>query len=316
MKNRILLIAIFGLISIYGISQQGIDTIASLPSTAKEHPVPFCRVPYYTDTTDTFNNGVSTKIIFSPERLPAFPGGESALQSFTAEHWNEQKKDRRLFSGQTVRVCFVVDSVGRVQNATVLKSQNEERINSIALGFISSMPAWIPGGTGAYGKAGSSNTSVIMVADVSLGFYQGKNFNTPARITLLPRPSLSVSEDFVYLSPDIFELYKVYGNIPDSIFADSIPELEGGINRYFANNIKYPVQAKEENKQGTVYVNLIVEKDGSVSNVNVIKDVYGAPVLSKESLRVIKQLPKMAPGIANGKPVRVRMTVPVRFVLM
>jgi hypothetical protein len=256
---------------------------------------------------DYVDRTVYNKNIFSPKRLPQFPGGEAALQTYVAEHWEMQKKERRLISGHTVRVSFSIDTAGKVKSAQTLKNKNGDKINAIALGFITSMPDWIPGG---------SDSSAVMVADVFLGYYEGKDFSTPARVTLLPRPSIPVCTDPVYLSPDLFELYKMYGNVPDSIFADTIPKLEGGINAYLAKSVRYPIDEKERNIQGTVFMNFIVEKDGSVSHVVAVQNVYGGRGLEKESLRVIIAMPKMTPGTINGKPVRVRMTVPVKYVLL
>ncbi len=87
------------------------------------------------------------------------------------------------------------------------------------------------------------------------------------------------------------------------------------INEYLSLNTNYPQFEKEQGKQGTVYVSFIIEKDGSVSNVEVAKGVPGAPGLGREAVRVIKAMPKWTPATRNGKPVRLQMTIPVKFVL-
>lgn len=98
-------------------------------------------------------------------------------------------------------------------------------------------------------------------------------------------------------------------------FAEVMPTFEGGFSHYLAANIKYPVFEKEHGKQGTVYVSFIIEKDGSVTNVKEAKGVPGAPGLTKEAIRVISEMPNWTPGMMNGKPVRIEMTQPIRFVL-
>ena len=84
-----------------------------------------------------------------------------------------------------------------------------------------------------------------------------------------------------------------------------------GLMDYLKYTVKYPVVAEENGIQGRVICIFVVEKDGTVSNVKVIKSVD--PSLDKEALRVLKSMPKWKPGKQNGKPVRVQYTVPVTF---
>lgn len=102
------------------------------------------------------------------------------------------------------------------------------------------------------------------------------------------------------------------------MFAEEMPEFPGGqaaMMDFIKKSIRYPETAKEAGIQGTVYVNFIVEKDGSLTNVKVIKGVNGGMGLNEEAVRVINSMPKWTPGKMNGKPVRVSMNLPVRFKL-
>ena len=95
-----------------------------------------------------------------------------------------------------------------------------------------------------------------------------------------------------------------------------MPQFPGGqiaMLKYSMENIKYPEQAMKEGIQGRVAVRFIVEKDGRVSNVRLLRSVQ--PSLDKEAIRVVKSMPKWTPGKHNGKPVRVRFNVPVMFKL-
>lgn len=101
-------------------------------------------------------------------------------------------------------------------------------------------------------------------------------------------------------------------------YAAEMPQFPGGeaaLQHYFQENIKYPVVEREQNKQGTVYIEFIVEKDSSISNVSAVQGVHNAPGLAKEAIRVISLMPKWTPGRSNGKTVRVIMVQPVKFVL-
>lgn len=95
-----------------------------------------------------------------------------------------------------------------------------------------------------------------------------------------------------------------------------MPQFPGGqtaMLKYIMENIKYPKQIMEEGIQGRVTVSFIVEKDGRVSNVRLLRSVQ--PLLDKEAVRVVKSMPKWSPGKQNGKPVRVRFNLPVMFKL-
>ncbi len=92
------------------------------------------------------------------------------------------------------------------------------------------------------------------------------------------------------------------------------PEFPGGIEamyKFLAQNIKYPQLARENNITGRVYVTFVVEKDGSVSGVKVLRDIGGG--CGAEAVRVVKSMPKWTPGKQRGKAVRVQYNLPVNF---
>ena len=95
-----------------------------------------------------------------------------------------------------------------------------------------------------------------------------------------------------------------------------MPAYPGGPNalvKYVQNNLKYPESAKKNKQEGRVFVGFVVEKDGSISNVSVMRGV--CEELDNEAVRVVKTLPKFTPGMNNGKPVRVQYTLPIVFKL-
>ena len=95
-----------------------------------------------------------------------------------------------------------------------------------------------------------------------------------------------------------------------------MPEYPGGIpalSAFLSENIKYPKSALEDSISGRVIISFIVEKNGKISDVQVARSVH--PSLDEEAARVVKMMPKWTPGIQNGKPVRVRFTLPVNFKL-
>lgn len=84
-----------------------------------------------------------------------------------------------------------------------------------------------------------------------------------------------------------------------------------GLLKFLAKNIKYPVIAQENGIQGRVVCAFVVNKDGSIVDIEVLRGVD--PSLDKEAVRVLSTMPKWKPGKQRGKPVRVKYTVPVMF---
>lgn len=100
------------------------------------------------------------------------------------------------------------------------------------------------------------------------------------------------------------------------ISVEEDPEFPGGLealSKYLAENIKYPQLAKENNITGRVYVTFVVEKNGSVANVKVLKDIGGG--CGTEAVRVVKAMPKWKPGKQRGQAVRTQFNLPVGFYL-
>ncbi|WP_308706262.1 energy transducer TonB [Marinoscillum sp. MHG1-6] len=97
---------------------------------------------------------------------------------------------------------------------------------------------------------------------------------------------------------------------------ESRPEPVGGMKafyEYVQNNLKYPATARRLGLSGRVYVQFVVEKDGSITDVKVIKGFYDA--CDQEAVRVIQGAPKWKPGAQRGRPVRVYQRLPIVFKL-
>ena len=102
---------------------------------------------------------------------------------------------------------------------------------------------------------------------------------------------------------------KIWGPI-----VEQMPQFPGGdeaLMNYIASNLQYPLSAYENGIQGRVQVRFVVEKDGSVSDVSVLRGID--PALDDEAVRLIKSLPKFKPAMQNGVPVAVYYNVPILF---
>ena len=103
------------------------------------------------------------------------------------------------------------------------------------------------------------------------------------------------------------EIFKIVEEMP------AFPGGEAKLMEYVAKNVKYPQIARETGIQGRVFVNFVVEPDGSVSNVTVLRGIGGG--CDEEAMRVVKNMPKWKPGKQRGKAVRVSYMLPVNFKL-
>ncbi len=95
---------------------------------------------------------------------------------------------------------------------------------------------------------------------------------------------------------------------------EEMPHFPGGaaaLQAFLSSNTKYPVVAQENGVQGRVIVSFVVERDGSITDVKVVRSVD--PSLDREASRVVKSMPRWSPGKQNGSTVRVKYTVPVVF---
>ncbi|MBQ6761078.1 MAG: energy transducer TonB [Prevotella sp.] len=95
---------------------------------------------------------------------------------------------------------------------------------------------------------------------------------------------------------------------------EQMPSFPGGMKAmmdYLAKNIRYPADAKNNQIEGRVILQFIVDKKGRLSDIKVVKSVE--PYLNAEAVRVVKSMPRWNPGMQNGKAVKVRYTLPVTF---
>jgi protein TonB len=99
-------------------------------------------------------------------------------------------------------------------------------------------------------------------------------------------------------------------------FPEFNPEFPGGMPAFYqflSKNLTYPEKAVQNGIEGKAYVQFIVEKDGTITNIDVVNDIHSS--LKKEAIRVVSKMPNWKPGKQGNKPVRVRYTLPINFEL-
>ena len=144
-------------------------------------------------------------------------------------------------------------------------------------------------------------------------------------VTMSVKDCLKKADQTIVLTESDTKKYvKVVASAPQTVVSDDqtfsvveqMPEYPGGMRaglEFMAHNLGYPTKAREAGKQGRVIVQFVVRKDGSLSDFKVLCPVD--PWLDAEAIRVISTMPKWKPGMQDGKPVSVKFTLPVTFML-
>lgn len=130
--------------------------------------------------------------------------------------------------------------------------------------------------------------------------------------------SAEVTDDTknIEITPVVVEKEEEEDEVTIFTVVENDPEFPGGMEalyKYLAQNIKYPQLARDNGITGKVYVTFVVERDGSIANPKVLRDIGGG--CGQEAIRVVKSMPKWTPGKQRGKAVRVQFNLPVNFSL-
>jgi len=269
------------------------------------------------------------KIYTKVDSLSAFAVGKEGVEHFLISQLWYPKRTVKHDKVDTVKVSFVVEKDGRVTHLKLMPNKkNKNAYDYEALRVVSLLPVARPAVLD--GNPVRSRLYVPVVFDhknVELkgGQYKTVEYNYMKKYTyfvpkghlpviLLPaheNPSWSVEPMKKTVVVPVNKL-DTSGHIFDIV--DKMPEFPGGISalmRYLETHIKYPEEAKANHCTGRVVINFVVEKDGTVSNVNVFRGV--CPSLDKEAVKVVAQMPQWVPGYKNGKPVRVSFYLPIKF---
>ncbi|MFC5270610.1 energy transducer TonB [Adhaeribacter terreus] len=207
--------------------------------------------------------------------MPEFPGGQTKMMEYIAQ--NIRYPGEALVNGLQgiVFVSFVVEKNGKITQVETIKSAAPS-LDAEAVRVCESMPNWEPG---------KLNNQTVAV-----------KFTLPIR--------------FQFQTKDQTDSTAIIERVEEQ------PEFPGGqeaMFRFLATHIKYPKEAQKERIQGRSIISFVVNQDGSLSNYKIVKRLgYGA---DEEALRVLQAMPLWKPGKINGKPVRVKFTLPVLFQL-
>ena len=226
------------------------------------------------------------EIFMVAEEQPMFPGGMQEMMKFIQSEvkYPKEAQDKGL-QGRVI-VQFVVNTDGSICEDTVVRSVAPS-LDAEAIRVVRSMPNWTPG------KQKGEPVRVRFTLPIS--FRLSGDDSKPIQVQATQEKA--AEDDIV--------------NVPEKL-----PEYPGGMSelmKYLSMNLRYPKEAQNKGIQGRVVVQFVVNKDGSISDANVLKTVD--PQLDAEALRVVNAMPNWTPGKNKGEPVNTRFTIPVVFKL-
>ncbi len=262
------------------------------------------------------DNKIYTKV----DSLPVFAVGKEGVEHFLLSQLWYPKRTVKHDKKDTRKVSFVVEKDGRVTHLKLMPDvTHKDAYDYEALRAVSLLPVSHP--AILHGKPVRARLYVPVVFDhknvvLKGGEYKTVEYNFMQFTYFIPKghlPRARVSSTV----PPLAKVFPVKNTEPAArVYATAakMPEFPGGmaaLMRYLATHIRYPEEAKAENCSGTVYLNFVVEGNGTISHIKVLRGV--CPSLDKEAVRVVEQMPPWVPGYNNGKPVSVSFNLPVKF---
>lgn len=237
------------------------------------------------------------------DKMPEFPGGEKALLNFISENivYPQSAKDKNI-SGR-VFVTFVVEKDGSVSDVKLLRGIGKE-CDEEAMRVVKAMPKWKPGMN--EGKP------------VRVSYALPIHFRLDDNGKRSEYDVVEKVENKIVVDHDADPILSQQTKTNDEVFqiVEKMPEFPGGekaLLNFIAENIVYPQSAKDKNISGRVFLSFVIDKDGSVTDVKVMRGIDKE--CDAEAMRVVKAMPKWKPGMNEGKPVRVSYMLPISFQL-
>lgn len=225
------------------------------------------------------------RVVFTVvEVMPKFPGGDDALISFLLSTVKYPAEARKKGIHGRVICGFVVNKDGSISDIKVLRGI-DPLLDAEAMRVVGQMPTWQPGTQ--RGKA------VAVKYTIPIAFSTGEE-EKPSGSDVASQKDRN----------DVFRVVEV------------MPRFPGGDNaliEFLSKNIHYPKEEQAAGVKGRVIVKFIVEKDGSITNTEILRGV--SPAIDAEAIRLIGTMPQWQPGTQRGNAVRVLYTVPITFSL-
>jgi len=219
----------------------------------------------------------SQNAIDNNDRKPSYAAGEAYIQvqADALMKYPQEALDKGI--GGTVTVAFTVDEKGALHDIKVTEPI-DPALDAEAVRIASLLTDWVPGS------------------------HDGKYVSMPS--------SAQITFDAQKYKTRHSMLFKK----TPTTYPDKMPSPAFDLSRFLGENIVYPEHARRKNKQGRAILKFVVNEDGSITDVQIVKSA-GNDELDEEAMRVIGKMPKWHPGMLDGKPVKVYFTQPITFKL-
>ena len=212
-----------------------------------------------------------------------FPGGDAACMKWIKDHIKYPEECIEKEIQGRVQTSFVVEKDGSITDAKVLRSPHP-LLSEEAIRVVKAMPKWAPAKVKGQTVRSRFNLPVSFRLSADVVTEQGT-------------PSATYSDND-----------SIYGVVDELA---SFPGGEAACMKWLSDHIKYPEECKKEGIEGRVHVQFVINKDGSIPEVKVLRSPH--PLLSEEAIRVVKAMPKWKPAKVNGQIVRQRFILPIKF---
>ena len=232
------------------------------------------------------------------EIMPEFPdGGMSGLMQFLSKNIQYPINAQKNHTQGRVTVQFVVNKDGSISEPKIIRGVDPD-LDGEAIRVISLMPKW---------KPGMQKGQPVRVKYTVPVMFRLSDDGQKEEYKPIPKIDETVVVGYASKQAPAEEdpVFEVVENMPE--FAGGM----GGLMQYLSKNIKYPVEAQKAGIQGRVIMQVIIDKNGNVTNPKVTQPVD--PLLDTEAIRVTASMPKWKPGTQRGMPVNVKYTVPIVF---
>ena len=260
------------------------------------------------EMVETQIKSVPDSVVFQVvEEMPDFPGGVQALMDYLSKNVRYPAEAHAIGAQGRVIVSFTVKKDGSIADTKVERSVNPY-LDKEAMRVIAAMPKWKPG------KQRGEAVNVKFTVPVAFRL-SGPELPKAEEVKQSDMDEVVVVGSAAKDDPTP-EGGSVKGENEDEVFTmvEVMPKFPGGqagLFQYLARSIKYPVIAQKSKEQGRVIIQMVISKDGSLSNIKVLRSV--SPSLDAEAVRVVGNMPKWEPGMQKGQPVSVKYTIPIVF---
>jgi TonB family protein len=232
--------------------------------------------------------------VVNPDVAAQFPGGNAALMKFLADNVRYPIEAQQNGEEGRVTVQFLVNTRGGISSIQVVRGVSPS-LDREAIRIVESMPNWIPGEHPRGQKVQSSFTLPIV-------FRLHPNSNvTPSPndvVATAQRPTTAQQ-------PQEEVIFQVIEKQPE------FPGGQAALMKFLSDNIQYPALALENNVQGRVVVQFVIQSTGEITDVEVVRGV--SPSLDREAIRIVQAMPNWIPGEQRGQKVNTRYTLPIAF---